>query len=198
MSLIQEALKRKSEETEKEPAGTPPVQTPVSPVSPTPSQPKTHTVFLIVLIVLLMFALLGGAGIYLIGRPRSVAIKPPTTVPETKVVDDKTVKETTTHEDTPTTPVKPLIEKLTVQQVAPTIKPKEAVQIEESNPIPKLDWPELRVTGIASSGTRRIAIINGKMLSVGRTLGDVIVSEIGQTTVTVELQGECRILYVDE
>lgn len=194
MSLIQEALKRKSEETEKQPitAETPP-EPPPSPLS---SQPKTHTILLIVLVVLLFLVLLGGAGVYLISRSNSQQISNPSAaVPVSPV---PTVPATTPP---PAAVATPAIEKEPEPAesiVEPEEAPPEKAKEPEPNPVPTLDWPQLELTGIALGGNRRIAIINGKMLSAGRTIGEVIVRDVGPTEVIVEFRGERRILHVDE
>ncbi|MFA7257507.1 MAG: hypothetical protein WC047_08045, partial [Kiritimatiellales bacterium] len=59
-------------------------------------------------------------------------------------------------------------------------------------------WPELTLTGIAQGDNQSLAIINGKMISAGRKLGEVTIVEVHDRSVIVEYGGECRVLYIGE
>ena len=61
-------------------------------------------------------------------------------------------------------------------------------------------WPRLTVSGlIASKGPAAgIAIINGRMVSVGETIEGVAVVSVVQTTVKLSYEGEARQLKVGD
>lgn len=186
MSLIQDALKRKAEEATSQPPRHTPKSEPL-PKEKQPAQPKTHTVLLIFLVVLLLLILLAGTAVYLIGRPLPAPEKTtamPMVPPEIPTVSIPVAQ---AESATPAEPSAPATE--------PDPEPEPEPQ---PDPTPIGDWPELELSGIASSGTRGIAIINGKMLSAGRRLGDVIVREVQEAGVVVEYGGERRILYINE
>jgi hypothetical protein len=185
MSLIQDALKRKTEESV-------PNQPPAAPADQTPSEtpvpvksPKPYQAVLLILLVTLLLAVPIGYSLYLM-KPK------PRPVPAT--VAEKTVS-------APEAPA-PEPEAMPVPPPAPHVQitkpPVEPAPEETTAQETKLTWPELKLTGIASSGNQRIAILNGKMLCVGRQAGEVIVREVRETEVVVELHGEQRILHVDE
>lgn len=177
MSLIQDALKRKSEEE---------VTAPMPPTAVTarpPTDGKSPQLLLIGLIILLVAGLLAalvGLSLYLIKPKEAVAAKTvitasatpePTAVPEVPVQNIETALVATVVE-----PAK--------EEPAPEIKPPAA-------------WPELALTGIAR-GDKSLAILNGKMLSAGRKLGDVTIIEVNDRNIVVEYCGERRTLYIDE
>lgn len=185
MSLIQDALKRKAEET---PA---PEQIPEIKLSESPETPKGPQPLLIALIVLLIAALLVALGGLAFSLIRAATPSAPVKAPGTQTAAPAAA----TPQAIPSAPA----------LLPPAIKPPEPAvpPAVDSAPIavepPVLEeWPELNLTGIASSGNQRIAIINGKMLTVGRRLGEVIVREVGVTRAIVEFRGEQRVLHVDE
>jgi hypothetical protein len=196
MSLIQDALKRKAEEAETRPPRDIPEPAAPSSIMTQPAQPKTHTVLLIVLAVLLLLILLAGTAVYLIGGSQSVPVEPavPAALPQTPPP--------VAPVSMPAAPAAVPVPAETAVQPEPDPAEEPAAEPSVSDPepvsIPTLDWPELELSGIASSGTHRIAIINGKMLSAGRTLGEVIVREVGKTEVVVEYRGERRTLFINE
>ncbi|MGE4490443.1 MAG: hypothetical protein AB7E95_12955 [Kiritimatiellales bacterium] len=179
MSLIQEALKRKSEEQAARPAGVPTVPEPAT--APEASSGKHPAVFLILLIILLIAGLLAaltGLAFFLI-KP---ADEPSVVVPALPTAEEPAA--------VPTEPV-PLLMKTEPE-------PVQAVKEPPPEPVKKVKWPELHLSGIASGGSRHIAVINGKMLSAGRTVDGVRVIRVDDREVVVELGGEQRTLHVDE
>ncbi len=196
MSLIQDALKRQAEEN----AGTHLPEQPIGPLDPPPEKKKNKAlpiVPLILFLVVFLVALLG-LSLYLI-RPK---LK---TVP--KVTRTSVPVETVALPAAPepakvlNTPV-PLIEtknvELAVEPVTRAVAKEQDVIAEPMLKI-KRPWPELKLTGIAQGGDRqRVAILNGKMLSAGRRLGEVAVIQVRDSTVIVEYRGERRTLYIGE
>ncbi len=89
----------------------------------------------------------------------------------------------------------PVVQAIETAKVETVVEP---VKKEEPAPEIKQVWPEIKLTGTASSGSQRIAIINGKMLAAGRTINEVIIREVHETEIVVEFQGERRVLHVDE
>jgi hypothetical protein len=172
MSLIQDALKRKAEETVNTPA-------PAAPAAgPAPSG-KNQQLLLIALVVLLLggvLAALVGLSLYLIKPKASLVGKPVATVstPEPAV--------------TPEAPVQPV----EPAEAKPEITPEKPVP--EAKPV----WPELTLTGIAQSGGQSLAVLNGKMIPAGRNVGDVTLVEVNDGHVVVEYCGERRTLYINE
>lgn len=171
MSLIQEALKRKAEES----AGTHPVSTQTA-AQPQEKKKNMPLIALLGLLLLISFlAILSGVALRLLNVPvlepvlEPVAVKPaaPSSAPAPDPVPERVV-----------TP-------------EPVAKKKPASP-------PKESWPDLRLTGIASSGSRTIAIINGKMLSTGNRIGEVTVVRVDSTQVVVEYRGMRRVLKVEE
>lgn len=191
MSLIQDALKRKSEE--KAAAST---SEPVYGGAPSGAFIETETknprpllIVLIILLIALVLAALSGLAFYLIRMPAPApqAEKAPVTENSPAVAS----------EDTAALPASPAVD---VPESLPPPRPPVADAPVTGIPAPEIrtPWPELKLTGIASSGSQRIAIINGKMLTTGRTIGDAVVREIHETRAVVEFHGERRILHVDE
>jgi hypothetical protein len=178
MSLIQEALKRKAEEkgeTVFSPGGT----TGIHSSQPKAKGPNIPLIILTVLLAAGLFAGLIGLASYLMPPDdNKLVAEPPRIMPT---------------ESLPPEPAQPL----------PAIEspPKEpAVSAAAGEPeLPvQIEWPELNLSGIASGENQRIAIINGKMLSSGRTVSGVTVLDVGESDVIVEYMGEQRILHVDE
>jgi hypothetical protein len=196
MSLIQQALKRKSEEI---PPDVPPqIQTPDRMAPPTEvveasvsKSPQPLLVLLIIVLVIALLIALGGLVFSLIRHPtlRSPVIQPPRVVELSESGPEVSPLPPTEEAPAIETPVSPETPPLTEPSI--TIQETTAPDISEG-------WPELDLTGIASSGAQRIAIINGKMLTAGRAIGEVIVLEVNSADAVVEFQGQRRILHVDE
>jgi hypothetical protein len=176
MSLIQDALKRKSEEKINAPDN-PPIA--ITEPQADGKSPQLLLIGLIILLVAGLLAALVGLSIYLIKPKEAVATKAVITVsePEPDAVPEVPVQNIETA--LVSTVVEPAKE-----EPAPEIKPPAA-------------WPELTLTGIAR-GDKSLAILNGKMLSAGRKLGDVTIIEVNDRNIVVEYSGERRILYIDE
>lgn len=186
MSLIQEALKRQAEEQ-------PAVILPKMPVEPgeppeDKKRPRPLQIITTALLATGLIAVLTGLGIYLI-KPKThsaavktpapaASVKPPAAAHIPAAVPEKPV---TANEPAKTEPV----------AVAPVKKKEPAPEINQA-------WPELKLTGIAQGESQSIAILNGKMLTAGRTLGDVTVKEVHNADVVVEYRGERRVLYLNE
>jgi hypothetical protein len=56
----------------------------------------------------------------------------------------------------------------------------------------------LNLTGIGQSSAHKIAFINDKILSVGRSVEGAVVLEITETSAVVEFNGEQRTLSINE
>ncbi|MEI8206771.1 MAG: hypothetical protein WCG03_07830 [Kiritimatiellales bacterium] len=195
MSLIQDALKRQAEEN----AGTHLPEQPIGPLDQPPEKKKNKAlpiVPLILFLVVFLVALLG-LSLYLI-RPK---LK---TVP--KVTRTSVPVETVALPAAPepakvlNTPV-PLIEtknvELAVEPVTRAVAKEQDVIAEPMLKI-KRPWPELKLTGIAQGDRQSLAILNGKMLSAGRKLGEVTIIEVRDGSILVEYKGERRTLYIGE
>jgi hypothetical protein len=178
MSLIQEALKRKAEET-----GKPyPAEIPlgVSEAQAEKKSPKALPIVVTLLLLTALIAALTGLSLYLIkpkSRSVSAPVKAPVSVPENQ-------------------PAAPEI------AATPAAEPAAAEPVpmneDPSEPEVKPVWPELTLTGIALREDRSIAILNGKMLPVGRSFEGVTVIEVNDRNVIVEYGGERRVLYINE
>lgn len=189
MSLIQDALKRKSEEM-------PPVQPVVPETQPASAEedvaskgPQSVMILLIILLIIALLVALGGLAFSLIhSGKKNKDQKPAAAAPAIEI-----------PAEVPIAPVvaAPRVEAPTpVAEPAPVAAPDvEPVVIEQPAVEP---WPELKLTGIASSGNQRIAIINGKMITAGRVIGEVLVREVRDEQAIVEFRGERRILHVNE
>jgi hypothetical protein len=179
MSLIQEALKRKTEEQKRQPGIPPAPQKPEPP--PPPPEPvekgnavrgKKPVLFVIILLLLLTAA----AGYYLVMRRPRPAQAPLPIAPQ---------------------PVQIPVAPPPAAPQAPPAPAPEPEPVKKPEPKPEIQWPELRFPGSAAGGSQVLAIINGRMLAVGDRIQDVSVLQIGKTEVLVEYKGEKRILQVD-
>ncbi len=188
MSLIQEALKRKAEEAPKTYYAEPPPVVPAVLPEENKNDPKPPVMIKLISTIFIVIALLTGLGIYLI-KPKIIpAVKknaPPVTH-DPSAPSPKT--EAVAHHTDPMVKV----ELKPTELATEPIKPVKTVKIDPA------DWPELILTGIAQSGNQSIAVINGKMISAGRKLGDVLVQEVKTTSVIVEYRGNIRVLYIGE
>ncbi|MBC8206943.1 MAG: hypothetical protein ISR84_04770 [Kiritimatiellales bacterium] len=209
MSLIQDALKRKTEEQNPLPAAPPPEQPAASKeAAPPPTQPaapkepatskktppppapepipetlqdnsSTRKLFIILSASIVLILLIIGSSIYLVINQSAT---------------DETLKEIEATEP-------PVVQAALTPAVAPAPAPKPAPE-PAPKPAPKKvtkdKWPELTFSGSAVGGNEILAIINGRMLSVGSQLRGVKVLQIGKNEVLVEFEGEKRILRVDD
>lgn len=187
MSLIQDALKRKSEET-----GNRESPPPVSPELSISDQkkPKTPKVFFILLSVTLILVLLAGTAaiaLHLIRSSRPVP--PPETVAQAPEPSPAEPEPLTTE------PVQTPVEKPRPQQ-PPAVEEKPEPVLEKTA---KTKWPELNLTGTAASGNQSIAMLNGRMLSAGDQIDEVriIRVDVANERVVVEFNGKQRTLYVE-
>lgn len=191
MSLIQDALKRKAEETpEPVQQETPSVLHESPTAAPEPvGEPKPLLIILIVLLIAALLVALGGLAFSLLKAPAK-----PVEIPHTKPAEPVIEKPA----EVPALPVTPPPAITPPAPVAvPAVEPVAVEPVAVEPPVTEA-WPELKLTGIASSGSQRIAIINGRMLTVGRRIGEVIVREVRETQAVVEFRGERRTLHVDE
>jgi len=205
MSLIQDALKRKSEEHSViRPAAPPPAIPVIKPViapvvemvEPAADKKSIQPLFIILSIALIV--VLTGLGIYLI-KPKSKPVPPVAQVPApaapvtTPAPVDPAVLQPAAILEPPVVAVETAKVETVIETVTEPVKKEEPAPV-----ILPVEWPELILTGIAQRGSQSIAIINGKMLSAGRTLGKVTVKEVNDNSVVVECLGERRILYIGE
>jgi hypothetical protein len=204
MSLIQDALKRQSEE---DTGIRPPAIPAEKPELPTEEKgPRPSFTMLSIVIIAGLIAVLAGLGIYLI-KPRALpqqvaqpAAPAATPAPSTASVS---VAVSAPAASAPVAvPEPPPVQAVTTAKVeAVTAKAEpviEPVKKEEPAPVIPIEWPKLSLTGIAQNDNQSIAILNGKMLTVGRTLGEVTIREVNSTDVVVEFRGERRTLYINE
>jgi hypothetical protein len=179
MSLIQDALKRKSEESENISASAMTGETNELPAA----APKAHQVMLAVLLVAVFLALPIGVSIYLM-KPKLHAAPPPVVIEKAEPVIPA---------PEPIVVPAPPVQTTVVETVTAPVLPKE-----EPPPIIPVEWPVLRLSGIAHSGNQKLAILNDKMLSAGRKIGEVAVIEVSESQVVVEYRGERRVMYIGE
>lgn len=185
MSLIQEALKRQAEET----GGIiNPSAPPDNPPAPASGEKSTRPLFIILTVVLTagIIIVLAGFGFYLI-KPG----KPPANIQQ--IPEPVSVEPAVSA----VPPDKPAVQTPAMPEVKPAVAESLIEQTEIEKPAP-VEWPKLTLTGIARGDSQRLAIINGKMLSAGRTVGEVMIREVHDTEVVVECHGERRILYINE
>lgn len=204
MSLIQDALKRKSEE----PVEIQPPEMPVEPPDLPIGEKNPRPLFSILSIVLIsvLLIILSGLGLYLIIPKHHAPTQQPAHVAVTKPVAPAVAPEPVAVLATPAPVIAPPAEPTKVELVVEPAKAEaakaepvvEPVKNEEPAPVVQIVWPELKLTGIAQSGNQSIAILNGKMLVAGRKLGEVLVKEVHETDVIVEYLGERRVLYINE
>lgn len=226
MSLIQDALRRKAEEGSSAQPQQPPVapykppvqpaEPPVKPAEPPEDKKETRPFFILTTVVLisLLIVFLAGLGIYLIKprAPKTVAQTPapvtaPAAVPQPAVTPQPIATPQPVVTPQPAATPQPAVAPQAVAMPQPpepatkaakTEPVAEPVKKDAAPPIPKEQWPALNLTGIGQSSSHKIAFINDKILSVGRSLGDVVIMEISETTVVVEYRGERRTLHINE
>lgn len=176
MSLIQDALKRKSEEAE--------VIRPPQPAVPEPG--KTGPSLLAIILAVFIAAAITTALIVLTFYPINMGLF------KKAVAKSSTVA--------PAVPEPAAVPVVPVQNIQ-TAMVETVVDPAEEEPSPeqlKTAWPGLKLTGIAQKDSQSLAILNGKMLSAGRKLGEVTVIEVNERNIVVEYLGERRTLYIDE
>jgi len=191
MSLIQDALKRKSEE-----AGTirPPEPTAPEPYGKNPGLPA---IILTVLIAAAITTALVVVTFYPLHmrRPGQIAMKPEPVAPIEEINTAELKTPSVQALELPVAEEKAAIQETPEPAREPVAEP--VVKEEPTQKIP-LIWPELTLTGIAQGDSHSIAILNGKMLSVGRKLGEVTILDVTDRSISVEYRGERRVLYIGE
>jgi hypothetical protein len=60
----------------------------------------------------------------------------------------------------------------------------------------KVDFPDLKVTGIFYSPTRPAALVSGRRVIIGGSVQGAKVTAIARDSVTVEFEGETKVLYL--
>jgi hypothetical protein len=184
MSLIQDALKRKTEEQNplpkapppKHPGPSKPAKEPAPPAAPVtgvgipPPNSSEKKLFIILSAAIVLILLVIGNSIYFyLNTAKTPALVEISEEPAAPAPIDR---------------VKPV-----VPVAAPAPKPA---------PKPKNKWPDLSFSGSAVGGNQILAIINGRMLSVGDSIKGAKVLQIGKNEVLVEFKGEKRVLGVDD
>lgn len=181
MSLIQEALKRKSEEQNRQPAPpSPPPSAPNQPEQP----PNTPRLLAVIIIIVLLFILFGAVSWIVLRQPPAaplpVAPQEQSALLPAKEPDPQGIENEASAPDAK--------ENEGPEQTTETQKEPEAKEIE---------WPDLRFSGSAAGGSQVLAIINGRMLSLGDQIQGATLLQIAKTEVLVEYRGEKRILKID-
>jgi hypothetical protein len=179
MSLIQDALKRKLEEAGENPTALPPQETAAAPANE--KRPQPLLIILILLLLAGLITLLIGLSLYLI-KPKQPATAPAVLSPAPVAAAPVVVI------PAPAAPKEPAAVEAVVEPVV------EAAPTPEAKP----EWPELKLAGIAKMENQSLAILNGKMISAGRTLGEILVVEVNEKDIVVEYRGERRVLYINE
>jgi hypothetical protein len=190
MSLIQDALKRKSEETPVPDIPSPVVQS--EPASPPAGEksPKMPQLILLLLLLAALLAALIGYSLHLIKqKPLHLPLVVKKPAPAAPAVPKPVAQAPTVEVPAP------IVQVIETAKVATVVDPVKNV---EPAPESKLIWPELKLTGIASSGSQQLAILNGKTLPSGRKLGEVTIVQVQEQAVVVEYCGERRVLYIGE
>ena len=181
MSLIQDALKRKTEENPEAssqpaappppprpaPAASRPSATPARPAS-APKEPKKPGRIVAILLFPLMLLVAGGGAYYFLLYPKQ---------PAEESIAEATEQPAPQPEATPQPPPEP----------EPIPEP----------PKPAAIWPELIYSGSAAGDNEAVAIINGRFLSEGNSIDGVVILKIGKTDVLVEFEGEQRTLRIE-
>lgn len=212
MSIIQDALKRKAEE--QPPPPTPP---PIDPPSSTPAgtvstgtAPHTIVILLTVLILLVVIAAALAATLFFLWNQTAQRAPDPAPVEQHEPADYEAdvppegipVPPAEPAEETPVPPVEtpsPPEPDLAPPEPTPSVDPSVEKRLADPPPaVEEVEWPDLRVSAIAASGGRRLAWINGQLLSEGRTIAGVRIVEIREREVLFSLQGETRIIYLTE
>ena len=185
MSLIQEALKRQAEE---QPVVILP-KMPVEPIAP-PADKKIRKARLIVPLILLLIVFLAIplAYSFFLAKPKRPTVQK--VAQKSAPAESSAVhKSVTVTQEAPAKAIEPA--KVEPVVVAPVKKEEPVSETKQA-------WPELKLTGIAQGESQSIAILNGKMLTAGRMIGEVTIKEVHNADVVVEYRGERRVLYLNE
>ena len=67
-----------------------------------------------------------------------------------------------------------------------------------TNVPPPVVFPKMRLQGLVCNGDRSTATIDKRVVGVGERIGEVEIVEIGTNSVTIELQGQQKVLYLGE
>jgi len=184
MSLIQDALKRKTEEQHPQADAPPPMQpTPTKEMTPPPAQKpmmemtlpdsSSKKLFIILSIAIVLILLTIGSSIYIfMSQPKT---------------GEKWVEINVTEE--------PAAQPVAVAKITPAPAPAPVPAPKKKS---KIKWPDLTFSGSAAGGHQILAIINGRMLAVGGRINGATVLKIGKNEVLIEFEGEKRILHVDD
>lgn len=172
MSLIQDALKRKVEEQHTPPPQhtTPPVPPESASELPPPHSSERKLFFILVIVFILILLVIGISVYFVLNAPKPEPVDNPVIEPALPTAILEAIK-----------PIEP----------APAPVPIKSEKIKDK-------WPNLNFSGSASAGNQRLAIINGRMLSVGNGIQGVTVLEIGKNQVLVEYKGQKRVLSVQD
>lgn len=213
MSLIQDALRRQAEEAagmrlpgmpykepqpQQPPPQKPPEPPPQKPPEPPPPQKppeikkiKTFPIMPFILFLILFLTALLGLSLYLI-NPHEKAVKKVTQVSTSADASAfSTTSEPVKVLEAPVQAIETIIEPLEPPVAEPPVAAESVMKIKKA-------WPELKLTGIAQGDRQRLAILNDKMLSAGRKIGDVTIIQVRDNNIIVEYRGERRTLYIGE
>lgn len=91
---------------------------------------------------------------------------------------------------------------------APTVKPavtppvepeiNSAFQLEPKLTAPPISWPPVKLTGLVKLGKTSAALINGKVVTAGESIENVVLVKVTPEGALVRFQGEERVLRVGE
>jgi len=202
MSLIQEALKRKTEDSPA-PAGTVPSDPPTGPSStptkaaPAASMPGTAPVVLFTILVALVLLAAAGAWFFLT-QPKSGA-EP---ADEMQAAAQSAPEPAAVPAPAPEPAPPPAFEPDPAPEPQPPAAaaapaPVPAAPAVQPAPKPEIEWPAVSFSGTAAGGDQKLAVINGRMLSIGETLDDITVLQIGTNKVLLEYRGEKQLFRLD-
>ena len=65
-------------------------------------------------------------------------------------------------------------------------------------PVSPVVFPQLKLQGLAYNSTKSTAVVNGYTFGIGERIGDVRVVAIGMSSVTVEMAGRQRVIFMQE
>lgn len=185
MSLIQEALKRKTEEQ----GDNRPPEPPALPKQKK-SSPAIKTIVSVILFVTVMVALAifgysliksSTTGNSLSGTTKDLLKLPKISAPLNLVERQKLLKNKT--EDSSPETTEPSSPRLFKKQTAPT---------------KNVHWPEINLSGFGTAPDGRLAIINGKVMREGQSINGATIVKILPHKVIMEYQGDTRSLSSGE
>lgn len=205
MSLIQEALRRKAEET----------QPPSSPAAPPPAR-RSYRLWPVFAGFALLWLAAGGAALYWL---RARLARGPVEV--VAPVADRSPLESERVEDI--RPPEPVLAEGTAEEMAPVAEPpagEEMVAVElppadeppvvvEEPPLPppppvvpeKPGWPAIKLLGViigADPDQPASALLNNQMIEVGESLLEVKLADVESAGAWLEYRGEKRFLKVGQ